>query len=264
MHRSFNTQPPEGGWVFGCAAGIDDALFQHTAARRRLESPEAVCSPDCGFNTQPPEGGWEYCVQRPIDQALVSTHSRPKAAGAVCLLKLAVQLLFQHTAARRRLDTSVFLAAPLGLFQHTAARRRLESLIRPPIKKPVFQHTAARRRLGILPQPTSSLKPVSTHSRPKAAGCTYNYEKVPQKGFNTQPPEGGWRMPASSLWRARCFNTQPPEGGWVLMHWDSLSLSLFQHTAARRRLGNTRRISWIAKIVSTHSRPKAAGNSISS
>ena len=37
-------------------------------------------SPYC-FNTQPPEGGWEYGIQRPIDQTVVSTHSRPKAAG---------------------------------------------------------------------------------------------------------------------------------------------------------------------------------------
>ena len=37
--------------------------------------------PDVCFNTQPPEGGWQmfYCQ---VMQELVSTHSRPKAAGA--------------------------------------------------------------------------------------------------------------------------------------------------------------------------------------
>ena len=34
------------------------------------------------------------------------------------------------------------------------------------------------------------------------------------RGFNTQPPEGGW----SAIWLVRItissFNTQPPEGGW--------------------------------------------------
>ena len=33
------------------------------------------------------------------------------------------------------------------------------------------------------------------------------------KGFNTQPPEGGWTASKTS-WAIPCgFNTQPPEGG---------------------------------------------------
>ena len=34
------------------------ALFQHTAARRRLEHPPREHIEIDGFNTQPPEGGW--------------------------------------------------------------------------------------------------------------------------------------------------------------------------------------------------------------
>ena len=34
----------------------------------------------CRFNTQPPEGGWSYIIQQ-IRKQIVSTHSRPKAAG---------------------------------------------------------------------------------------------------------------------------------------------------------------------------------------
>ena len=59
--------------------------------------------PHCSFNTQPPEGGWTLSIKR-----LYYTHrfntQPPEGGWAVCLLKLAVQLLFQHTAARRRLD----------------------------------------------------------------------------------------------------------------------------------------------------------------
>ena len=33
---------------------------------------------------------------------------------------------------------------------------------------------------------------VSTHSRPKAAGQTNRPPRIPDNGFNTQPPEGGW------------------------------------------------------------------------
>ena len=76
-------------------------MFQHTAARRRLEEN-----------------------LRRLGGAIVSTHSRPKAADIVCP--------FVH-----------------GLFR--------------------FQHTAARRRL--------------LNTVMKSKPCT---------GFNTQPPEGGW------------------------------------------------------------------------
>ena len=34
--RSFNTQPPEGGWLGFKHIGHSDLRFQHTAARRRL------------------------------------------------------------------------------------------------------------------------------------------------------------------------------------------------------------------------------------
>ena len=55
----FNTQPPEGSWVFWAVTFKRAGLFQHTAARRQLESDVALA--DVG-----------ECV---------STHSRPKAAG---------------------------------------------------------------------------------------------------------------------------------------------------------------------------------------
>ena len=59
------------------------------------------------------------------------------------------------------------------------------------------------------------IRNVSTHSRLKAAG------KLPERnvrrgyrGFNTQPPEGGWRLTDCSPTPTHSFNTQPPEGGW--------------------------------------------------
>ena len=55
-------------------------------------------------------------------------------------------------------------------FQHTAARRRLESCILLVCFTALFQHTAARRRLGGHFQVFSFYIRVSTHSRPKAAG----------------------------------------------------------------------------------------------
>ena len=61
-----------------------DILFQHTAARRRLVLNFLYFGfyPFC-FNTQPPEGGWMSAPVWADDTPLVSTHSRPKAAGVI-------------------------------------------------------------------------------------------------------------------------------------------------------------------------------------
>ena len=83
------------------------------------------------------------------------------------------------------------------------------------------------------------------------------------RGFNTQPPEGGWRLPlrrriaqiVSTHSRLKAagyamdldvlstyrFNTQPPEGGWAIMSIPSA----------------------LIVTVSTHSRLKAAGRTVS-
>ena len=57
----FNTQPPEGGWLRLKFTAAAMHTFQHTAARRRL-------------------AGWGYDLN---DDEIVSTHSRPKAAGTI-------------------------------------------------------------------------------------------------------------------------------------------------------------------------------------
>ena len=99
----------------------------------------------------------------------------------------------------------------------------------------MFQHPAARRRLHDSRVGTGFLGGVSTHSRPKAAA-----------------------------YLARC----DAKGGLVSTHSrpkaaarlrSLLSYStLFQHTAARRRLRRRRPHAQLHRVVSTHSRPKAA------
>ena len=149
-----------------------------------------------------------------------------------------LQLLFQHTAARRRLGVWNFLyelsdtvsthSRPKAAGSHKQHRRQPTRL---------FQHTAARRRLDSENAFGEGEFGVSTHSRPKAAGaawCSFNRRTG---SFNTQPPEGGWvekykgippykvsthsRPKAAGPWIGvwprcccKCFNTQPPEGGW--------------------------------------------------
>ena len=100
---------------------------------------------------------------------------------------------------------------------------------------------------------------VSTHSRPKAAGAGKRAHQNRRPGFNTQPPEGGWlhqqqlgrihlrfnTQPPEGGWAhggytfsdSHGFNTQPPEGGWTAHMVQEDTSEMFQHTAARRRLG---------------------------
>ena len=136
---SFNTQPPEGGWNRPQETARNRFLFQHTAARRRLDHNSGN-----GFGHND-----------------VSTHSRPKAAGAHA----------RHAA------------CGLGVSTHSRPKAA-GACLRPPRRQNLFQHTAARRRLGPRPLGRLLADAVSTHSRPKAAG---------RRCFNTQPPEGGWR-----------------------------------------------------------------------
>ena len=210
----FNTQPPEGG----CRDNVPCL-------------PAFAC-----FNTQPPEGGCWILSDSLQKIRKVSTHSRPKAAahGLIqlkrrrrgfntqppeggCLKRLMnkrKELVFQHTAARRRLHScgSILLVnswrfntqppeggciatntnlpicnsfntqPPEGGCIH-AGRVRILSL--------TFQHTAARRRLQGKQIAQSSGRAVSTHSRPKAAASLCCNTQRITKCFNTQPPEGG-------------------------------------------------------------------------
>ena len=187
-----------------------------------------------GFNTQPPEGGW-------VAQGCAALHLRcfntqpPEGGWLICDALVSNILRFQHTAARRRLGDELNKSQITGLFQHTAARRRLVMV--------------CLSRMGG--------NAVSTHSRPKAAGASpvsnsslrlfqhtaarrrlvllHRFGKV-RRRFNTQPPEGGWLPDFTPSITGSGFNTQPPEGGWYF-----------------------RRLVALLGVVSTHSRPKAAG-----
>ena len=128
----------------------------------------------------------------------------------------------------------------------------------------LFQHTAARRRLAIELTSQDFSVNVSTHSRPKAAGYIAINRLTHQKGFNTQPPEGGW--PSEIRQQSNVFfvstHSRPKAAGSQAK--STYIISLFQHTAARRRLGSISDLTSTLTDVSTHSRPKAAGISATS
>ena len=127
--------------------------FQHTAARRRLEwhdsngnwaslvsthsRPKAAgflyikysLSLIC-FNTQPPEGGWGKNAGMLTGRTQVSTHSRPKAAGRYLVRYLVRYWVSTHSRPKAAGPQWDVFSNENKVFQHTAARRRLEPLLK--------------------------------------------------------------------------------------------------------------------------------------
>ena len=127
QHIRFNSQPPEGGWLQLRACHTPRVMFQLTAARRRLA----------------------HQLVGTVAIYTVSTHSRPKAAGASCIIALFFCSEFQLTAARRR------LVGFAGIFDEDEA---------------VSTHSRPKAAGSHNPRPMRRYR-VSTHSRPKAAGA---------------------------------------------------------------------------------------------
>ena len=123
----------------------------------------------------------------------------------------------------------------------------------------MFQHTAARRRLQRSIQ-HSTRRNKCFNTQPPEGGCRSiaNPTLHHLLSFNTQPPEGGCKLNILTQATFMSFNTQPPEGGCLSLLINALTVSKFQHTAARRRLPLTPKRNVVRSIVSTHSRPKAA------
>ena len=169
MTKCFNTQPPEGGCWWSRDSLSRRAAFQHTAARRRLESYTQRYSDSARFNTQPPEGGWSaagvllfglssFNTQPPEGgcriftqgrgKSRVSTHSRPKAAD--------------HQKNGKKWNITV------------STHSRPKAADRPTHKKeaPMAVSTHSRPKAAVIPWGDfDGNGTVSTHSRPKAAAA---------------------------------------------------------------------------------------------
>ena len=190
--------------------------FQHTAARRRLGN---VLSPASfkkrvSTHSRPKAAGFSIIFMPQI--VFVSTHSRPKAAGIILSNHLTFLLMFQHTAARRRLEFRSKIRHQNQSFQHTAARRRLVLcfVIYSAITRCFnTQPPEGGWQLHILYHQQYS---VSTHSRPKAAGLYQNQSFHNDYVSTHSRPKAAGRQRRLYRKHTICFNTQPPEGGWVL------------------------------------------------
>ena len=159
-------------------------------AAGRQDNP--ILSASLCFNTQPPEGGWMASALRSSTSSCFNTQP-PEGGWLHKISKMGRLLVFQHTAARRRLVEYIQEYNRI-FFVSTHSRPKAAGK----------DHDA----------PVSSLF-VSTHSRPKAAGTPCGTYPAGLESFNTQPPEGGWTGTGRGFLRLNRFNTQPPEGGWA-------------------------------------------------
>ncbi len=100
---------------------------------------------------------------------------------------------------------------------------------------------------------------VSTHSRPKAAGKVRIMFYISEEVSTHSRPKAAGIAKNAMQYYLNSFNTQPPEGGWPTGQQNQNQNQEFQHTAARRRLALLDKSNKCNGVVSTHSRPKAAG-----
>ena len=166
----FNSQPPEGGWAdliwFALKATYVSTHSRPKAAGDVLEKelPPGVVS----THSRPKAAGHK---QRMIElRHRVSTHSRPKAAGDWCVNQYRHLVRFNSQPPEGGWTIKRVSIRPNIMFQLTAARRRLVGSIPFNLFISAFQLTAARRRLAVQSVPSRLHPNVSTHSRPKAAG----------------------------------------------------------------------------------------------
>ena len=208
---SFNTQPPEGGWL-----SSRSSLPFHT--RFNTQPPEGGCCQAwfapyrCAcFNTQPPEGGCG-CIPAARTKHDVSTHSRPKAAGPL-VAQIGSDWLFQHTAARRRLFCDFFQRCALRCFNTQPPEGGCNL---------IYKFILSTR--------------VSTHSRPKAAGRHGSAVRVcGYVSTHSRPKAAGTRIVVCNLCRTVSTHSRPKAAAAILYFLELRTG--FQHTAARRRLG---------------------------
>ena len=145
---------------------------------------------------------------------------------------------FQHTAARRRLVQHLGQAGTNKLCFNTQQPEGGWFLMADLFTITLaFQHTAARRRLGWRTARGYLLHLRFNTQQPEGGWINRTPQADSILGFNTQQPEGGWVFVGVLFACSYGFNTQQPEGGWLLLINVGHGSLLFQHTAARRRLG---------------------------
>ncbi len=147
------------------------------------------------------------------------------------------------------------------VFQLTAARRRLANLTGWNLSKTQFQLTAARRRLETGEPLIVYHGTVSTHSRPKAAGSKPWANKTCVTLFQLTAARRRLEVCYGCFKRQVEFQLTAARRRLGKPALPMPARKAFQLTAARRRLAHFNGGGTVTSFVSTHSRPKAAGAS---
>ena len=234
--------------------------FQHTAARRRLGASKISTYKLNPFQHTAARRRLDGQRHRPYPRGRVSTHSRPKAAGADCRAAAGNGCCFNTQPPEGGWDFSPKIKNGRDMFQHTAARRRLATRPCTLICATTVSTHSRPKAAGVRIYRFRRDDQVSTHSRPKAAGSTSILSVSSSRRFNTQPPEGGWRADRRDKMQGTAVSThsRPKAAGLPLDEFDGwLSVSTHSRPKAAGESGAPQKI---FVFVSTHSRPKAAGD----
>ena len=187
----------------------------------------------------------------------VSTRSRPKAAGKHPH-SASDKRAFQHAAARRRLADAPKPGDIAMWFQHAAARRRLDAR-KGSFESFLYVSTRSRpKAAGSALVWCSTCPPVSTRSRPKAAGPVLAFLCL-LAGFQHAAARRRLGFFRAHRYTPDSFNTQPPEGGWKMLSVFNI-MDMVSTRSRPKAAGSDKLELYCAARVSTRSRPKAAGS----
>ena len=263
-HSCFNTQPPEGGWVYRLQLSATACRFQHTAARRRLGTAtgSTICAPK--FQHTAARRRLGHCHRHFGCLLAVSTHSRPKAAGLTPIPQSLPLGCFNTQPPEGGWVICPYIPQSYQAVSTHSRPKAAGTSAKVDILADAVSTHSRPKVAGNLSGIEITIFTVSTHSRPKAAG-TASRRSIIQLNVSThsRPKAAGSHAPSRlktilefqhTAARRRLgttstgrrvsfgsFNTQPPEGGWENDGLFHLPRKRFQHTAARRRLGSTNR-----------------------
>ena len=166
-------------------------------------------------------------------------------------------LLFQHTAARRRLDFDVFSVFWCCVSTHSRPKAAVLWYIQS--DSGICVSTHSRPKAAALSRFTIKRNfSVSTHSRPKAAGPFQDGLFVAYFKFQHTAARRRLKQEWRDSFIKQCFNTQPPEGGWIAVKRYGRKCKVSTHSRPKAAVNQHFKDGWHI-VVSTHSRPKAAG-----
>ena len=215
-------------------------MFQHTAARRRLASRQKRRTGHSLVSTHSrPKAAGKDQIPKPC-MWQVSTHSRPKAAGSLNQQTILFYKVSTHSRPKAAGDNAISSGAAIIVSTHSRPKAAGAAIVRPLIL-PKFQHTAARRRLDNelgMPIPKSQFQ--HTAARRRLGPIDEALLDSLLVSTHSRPKAAGVDGQPFDLSAAVSTHSRPKAAGKVQRHF--IACAQFQHTAARRRLAGLQEV----------------------